>query len=312
MLITTKKSFKCMNTLKRVLNIKYLYLKMDNDNYDTLVLPGGGIKGFFLLGGVQACIDRNIFGNLKNYIGTSVGSIICYLLCIGYTPIEIVVSLYKHKCLEKIQYFNLIAMIESNGAISFGNIQESLEKLTIDKIGYLPTLGKISEKFGKNLICVSYNTTKCTTEYLGSYTHPDLPCITALRMSCNIPLIFERFKYMDSYYIDGGISDNFPILKGEEIGEKIFGMFLTINENSIKDDPKDSIITYFLRLLQIPMVQATKQRVNSATRSTIVQIDSGDIRNYIEFNIKSKTRLEMFSGGYTQVRNFLEKKNEIK
>jgi predicted acylesterase/phospholipase RssA len=277
-------------------------------DYDTLVLPGGGIKGFFLLGGVQVCQDKGLFGSLKNYIGTSIGSIICYLLCIGYTPIEIVVSLYKHKCLEKMQCFNLIAMIECNGAISFGTVQESLEKLTIEKIGYLPTLGKIKEKFGKNLVCVSYNTTKCITEYLSSETHPDLPCITALRMSCNIPLIFDRFKYMDSYYIDGGISDNFAILKGEEIGEKVFGIFLSINEDSIKDDPKDGIVSYFLRLLQIPIIQSTKYKINSTTsKSTIVNIDSGEIRNYIEFNIKSKTRLEMFSQGYTQVKNFLEK-----
>ena len=73
-------------------------------------------------------------------------------------------------------------------------------------------------------------------------------------MSANIPMVFDRFKYMDNYYIDGGIADNFPIIKGVEIGKKVLGIYLEIQENSLRDDPEDGMITYFLRLLYIPMI----------------------------------------------------------
>jgi len=290
-------------------------LKMSDEkiDYDTLVLPGGGIKGFSLLGAVQSAMDMGYLKNVKTYIGTSVGSILCYLLAIGYTPVEILVSLYTNRWLERMQYFNLVAMINGNGATSFTNLNECLEKFTINKVGRFLTLGKLRENFGKTLICVTYNMTTCVTEYLGPDNYPDLPCITAIRMSSNIPLVFDRFKYMDNYYIDGGISDNFPILKGEEIGTNIFGIHLEIEENSLRDDPEDGLITYFIRLLQIPIIQSTKNKITLATnKSLIVPIAGGNIRNAMEFDVKSKIRLEMFSTGYQSVRDFFEKSKNIK
>ena len=276
-------------------------------DYDTLVLPGGAVKGFCIMGAVDCAMDMGYLKNVKTYIGTSVGSILCYLLAIGYTPLEIVLIVYKHKWLERMQYVNLVAMINGNGATSFTHIQESLEKITIDKIGRFLTLGKLKELFGKTLICVSYNMTTCLTEYMGPDNYPDLPCITALRMSSNIPLVFDRFKYMDNYYIDGGLTDNFAILKGEEIGTNVFGIHLKINEKSLKDEPEDGIISYFIRLLQIPMIQCLNNTLTLVTsKSFILTLNSGNLRNAMEFNIKSKQRLDMFSNGYQDALNKLK------
>ena len=36
--------------------------------YDTLVLPGGGMKGFTLLGSLQCCIDNDVLKNVKNFL----------------------------------------------------------------------------------------------------------------------------------------------------------------------------------------------------------------------------------------------------
>lgn len=285
-------------------------MKMEEDkkvlDYDTLVLSGGGIKGFCILGGIQGCIDLGLLKNITTFVGTSVGAIIGYLLAIGYTPIEIIVGLYTNKWLEKMQYFNLVATINGNGATSFTNLNEALEKLTLSKIGRLLTLGKLKEMFGKTLICATYNMTVCTMEYLGPDNNPDLPCLTALRMSANIPMVFDRFKYMDNYYIDGGVSDNFPIAKGVEVGKKVLGIYLQIQEKSLQDDPEDGMITYFLRLIYILMIQGTKNRIDQVIdKCTIIPI-VGEMRNIIEFDIKSKTRLDMFSDGYESVKNFFE------
>jgi NTE family protein len=276
-----------------------------NDIFDTLVLSGGGVKGFCLLGAVQAGIDS---GLLKPdiYIGTSVGAMISYLLAIGYTPIEIMISLYSNHWLEKVQNFNLVAMINGNGATSFTGFNEGLEKLTINKIGKFITLGKLKQEYGKTLICVTYNMTTCHTEYLGPDNNPDLPCITALRMSANIPLVFDRFKYMDNYYIDGGISDNFPILKGQELGKKILGLYLEFPEKNLQDNPEDGMMTYFIKLLQVPIFQSTKHRINqTGSNCTIIPIKT-DLGNPIEFDVRSKTRLNMFSAGYNSVKENLK------
>ncbi len=280
--------------------------------YDTLVLPGGGIKGFNLLGAIQALFDLDKCNSIRLYIGTSVGCIIGYLLAIGYTPIEILTSLYSNRWLDRLQYFNLVAMINGNGASSFTSLHEALEKMTLDKIGQHITLGKLREKFNKTLICVTYNMTTCQTEYLGPDNQPDLPCLTALRMSSNIPLVFDRFKYLDNFYVDGGISDNFPILKGEEMGTKILGLNLSIAPQSLRDEPEDGMIAYFIRLLQTSIVQSTQYKIRLAgPKCTIISVDSGDLRYFIEFNVKSKMRLEMFSQGYNSVKKFFTEKDKM-
>lgn len=280
---------------------------MEDKKYDTLVLAGGGVKGFTILGALQAIYDKNLIDDIKTYIGTSIGAIICYLVAIGYTPVEIIVSVYGNRWLEKMKHFNLVALINGNGATSFTSLHESLEKLTINKIGKLLTLAKLKEEFGKTLICTTYNATLCKTEYLGPDNYPDLPCLTALRMSGNLPLIFDRFKYMDNFYLDGGISDNFSIAKGVEIGTNVIGVYLEVDEQTLRDEPEDGMINYFFRLLQIPILQATRYKVDLVkNQCVVIPIRGKKLGNTMSFDINSKDRLDMFSAGYNEVRDFLK------
>lgn len=275
--------------------------------YDTLVLSGGGVKGYILLGAIQSALDLKMISDVKTYVGTSIGSVISYLLAIGYSPVELMVALHIGNWMEKLSYFDLVSMTNGNGASSFTPIQECLEKLTIDKIGKFITLGKLKEEFGKTLICTTYNMTTCKMEYLSPDTHHELPCLTALRMSANIPLVFDRFKYTDCFYVDGGIGDNFPIITGEEHGEKVLGFNMKADVKSLQDNPDDGIISYFFRLLQVPVKQATEYRLSTSTeKSTIIHLFSGNLKSPLEFSLASQQRLEMFSEGYQQTKEFFK------
>lgn len=285
--------------------------------YDTIVLPGGGIKGFYILGGIQAAMDRGLLDNVTNFVGTSVGSMICYLLAIGYTPTEIVVALHLGKWLEEMKQFNLSGMIDWSGALSFTPIQEILEKMTINKIGKLITLGKLKEEFKKTLICTTFNVTQYKTEYLGPDNYPDLPCLTALRMSSSIPLIFERYKYMNNYYIDGGVADNLPLKKAEELSElsqisgisqpsesRVFAIHLRN-----KEWVDDNILSYFLKILQIPINNFVNESIrNKKDFTDVFDINNASIKNIVNFNLKSKEKLDMFSDGYDNVATQLKER----
>ena len=72
--------------------------------HDTLVLPGGGIKGLTILGALQYCHDNFLLTDIVNYVGTSSGSMICYLLAIGYTPVDIITNICCNQIMEKIQF----------------------------------------------------------------------------------------------------------------------------------------------------------------------------------------------------------------
>ena len=285
-------------------------LKAPSIYYDTLVLSGESSRSFVTLGAIQYAFDNYLLKDLVNYVGTSSGSIICYLLAIGYTPIEIIVYICTNQLMEKMQHFNIVAMIQGRGATSFSNIQEQLEKMTISKIGYLPTLNDLKEKMNKILVCVTHNLSENRTEYLSWETYPHLPCITALRMSSNLPLIFENYRYGNCLYVDGGISDNFAIDIGEKMGEKILGIVLNSECASFSNDAEVNTLEFIYKLIYVPVIQAINHKIrltSASNKCKIVNIKNVTANlKFFEFNVISSTKLNMFSNGYEQMKENIE------
>jgi predicted acylesterase/phospholipase RssA len=275
-----------------------------SDNYDTLVISGSSAKCLCVLGSLQYAFDNSYLENIKTYIGTSSGGILCYLLAIGYTPIEIIVYVCTHRFLEKMVHFNVMGMIHGIGATTFAHIQEEIEKMTISKMGYLPTMKDIHTKLNKKLILATHNLTKNITEYLSHETYPDLPCITGLRMSANLPLIFEKYTYNDSFYVDGGLSDNFPIDIAEKYGNKIFGIYVDQNDDNY-DFKNIDIMEYIFFIYDVPMRQSMQYKINKASSKCKIIKILYNLKMF-DFNIDPRTKLEMFSTGYSQTKKIIE------
>ena len=268
--------------------------------FTTIIISGGGNKGFAAIGALQALLDLQLINKVHTYIGTSVGAMISYLLCIGYSPIEIIISMSQTTLLEELSIFNLTNIIQGFGATRWGLIHEFLERLTIDKIGCIITLKLLHDKFNKTLICCTYNKTLKKTEYLDYINNPDLPCLTALRMSSNLPFIFNRFKYRDCYYIDGGITDNLPF---QEIKGKTLAIHLMVADSS-KKDANFKLLNYIYEIVCIPIQENMQyKKTNIASNCTLLEIDI-DLEVF-KFNISNKDRLEIFSVGYQTCKNFL-------
>jgi NTE family protein len=278
--------------------------------YDTLVMSGGATKGMIHLGAVQSAMDHLLLKDVVNYVGTSAGAMTCYLLAIGYTPIEIMVYICTNRILERMQYFNLVAVINGEGATSFTPIQETLEKMTLDKVGKYLTMKELRDTFHKNLVCATYNRSRKKMEYVSADNYPDLPCLIALRMSASIPLLFDKFRYMGHEYVDGGVADNLPVAEGERIGNKILAITLDPIPDENPEEKDEGLLQYIFSLLYVPITQSTLYRINMATeKSTIIRIPNDSIK-FFDFNIKSSTKLNMFSQGYQSFKKLIAEKKE--
>lgn len=279
--------------------------KMDKE-YDTIVLSGGAARGFGLLGAMQYIQDQNKLSGIKKCIGCSIGAIILYLLCIGYTPTELMVILcQKHLLPEKIsKQFDIMNIFHGSGAVPFHVLQEFLEKLTIHKIKRYITLLELHTRFEKELVCCTYNATLFRPEYISYRSHPNLDCITALRMSSNLPFLFEPFQYDDYRYIDGGLVDNFPVMQVSPEDTAI-GVRVCMSPSTIDDKEDQNMLSEIMSMVFIPMArieQLTMDMINTSMPN--VDAISVDIPCYMsyKFNVSNTDKFDMFSKGYETMR----------
>jgi predicted acylesterase/phospholipase RssA len=199
-----------------------------DDPYDTLVLSGGSVNGISTLGVLQYMYDNNKLQHVKNYYGTSIGSVICYLLILGYNPTEILLNVISEKLIDNYKKINVVDIANGNGGFKWKSIDDFLTNCTLVKCEQPMSFEDIWKRYHVHFVCTAYNVNKKKIEYFSYLTHPKLLCTAAIRMSCNIPLLFPRYRYLDNYYIDGGIVDNFPILQASP-KNIVFGIYLEIS-----------------------------------------------------------------------------------
>jgi predicted acylesterase/phospholipase RssA len=260
--------------------------------YNTLIVSAGTIKTIYSLGSLQYCYDMKLLEQISTYIGTSTGAIIVYLLSIGYTPLELIAYMCTHDVFRSFQNINIISLMNKQGVLPFYGFQEHLEQLTINKIGFLPTLNDLYVKFGKKLVLSTYNYTKGEIEYISIDNHADLPCIVALHMSCALPLLFDSFKYMDHYYIDASISESFAIHAIPE-ENKTNTLGIMIDHVVDTDYESSTIIDYIQNLFTIPL-----KRLEPDTETMdIIHIRPEEEHNFHLF-LSTKEKLDKFSEGY--------------
>lgn len=286
--------------------------------YTSIVLSGGSSKGILPLGALQYGYDNGLFKSVHTYVGVSVGALIAYLLIIGYTPVEIMVYLCTSNLMENMTYFNLIAMLNGEGASSWNPIHEILEQMTLQKIGKLLTMNDLKTELGKTLICITHNYTDDHVEYLSPDTYPDLPCLMALRMSANLPLIFSKCVYNDKVYIDGGISNNFPINVVDKQGYKSFCCLIKSSVEIKSQEPsedenrgksprpnEESILEFIYKLMFTPIDQAIEYKIQNCTqeRFDILRLSYSQLK-FFNFNVPPSIRFEMFSTGYQTAKHY--------
>jgi predicted acylesterase/phospholipase RssA len=224
--------------------------------YKTLILSGGGINALLIIGALQHCFETNRITQLENIIGTSSGAIVCYLLTIGLSPIEIF-NLVLEKGFDLITFkdMSFTKALNGRGVTSLDNIEKLLVSETINRHKDLFTFKTLYQKFGINLVINAYNYTTSECEYFSHTSHPNVDCIQALMASCSVPLLLPPRKLNGDYYIDGGVSSNFALphvmeeLKVDWEKEHILGIVFGNSHIDVKIDSFASILSSLMYIV---------------------------------------------------------------
>jgi predicted acylesterase/phospholipase RssA len=173
-----------------------------------LVLCGAGIYGATLLGALyKKAIDTR---NIRIIAGTSVGAIIGTLLIVGYDPLDILKELMDCLPLATVETFELEACGRF-GMLSQQHLSDTVRRLLLKKLSKLPTFQELYDRFRTDLIV----TGTCVSQHKGVYFHrhnrPDMCVHQALMITSCVPLLFPYVEFENEKYVDGFITDNFPL-----------------------------------------------------------------------------------------------------
>jgi len=272
---------------------------------DTLVIGGGGVCGLCFLGALENLFKKTNQNLITKMSGSSVGSIICCLLSVGYTPTQIYEVLLNYdfknfnidldiKCIDN--------FIDKLGLNSADEIMKLFQVFLNKKCDIYITFKEHYEKFKIELTINGTNINSHDCKYFNYKETPDCKIIDAVRISISIPFIFTTCTYENDTYVDGAISNMYPINYYNDL-DKCIGLFVNTppNIHSINNMDDSILHKYFHNFTNLCMAiikslqQDTKRLIKKLYNEYTVYIES-DIPTS-KFNIDNEDKIKLFNFG---------------
>ncbi len=269
---------------------------------NILIISGGGLKGLAALGCLKYLIEHEIIYKPDILCGTSVGSIICFLLNIGYSPVHI---------------YNVLESIDFNDFFKY-NIDDLFDDVcfglhTTDNIIMVINTFLKKKNISKNITFQQlYDLTKtkliitgtclndATIHYFSVDNSPDMEILKAIRISISIPIFCKPYKYDGKIWIDGGCINNYPIDLFKDKLDDTIGILLDDSYDYIENF--DEIDSYILNVFKCILRGVSVGKYDTFKKNTIKIICNIDNNYDISISLKKN----IFNEGYTGAKLFYE------
>lgn len=254
--------------------------------FTSLVIAGGANKVFCSIGCIRFLEERGELKHLSNFVGTSAGALICFMLALGYTSKEMETCILECVAEDTFGQFDateVLLLLDTYGLNSGDNIIALGEYILKKKTGRDDiTFMELAKTQGKNLVICGANLTDEKEEYFNVDLTPGMSVLVALRITCSIPILFAPYRWNDKLYIDGGFYNNFPInyFKDHTLRD-ILGINI-LNRNYQRED---SFLGYILFLMNAIFNKANQQPLDDKQRN-IVTIEMEDTEWFSLSNMK--------------------------
>lgn len=271
---------------------------------NTLVISGGGMKGFLFIGAIKLLSELNILDRIKYYYGTSFGGIIVSCLNLGWNYEEIIKfsTNFPIDCLFK---FDINSFLENYSLIPKENLEIILKKtITYKKYDENITFKELYDLTKKELNLISYSLKENKSIALNYINTPDLRIWEGIYMTCALPILISYYEYDNDYFIDGGISENFAINRVRDNLLHTIGISVDnnkINWNNIKNLNNKDIFSYLKYLFDLINVFASRTKFSNINNTIKLNFDNDfDAINQINFSLDIETKNKIIDSGYKQ------------
>jgi len=275
-------------------------VKKEESKINTLCFSGGGIKALAFIGALEHLLEKNIFAleDIKTFVGSSAGSMLSFLLNIGWKINEIKAFLLNFNFEKLISEINSLALFETYGIQDGNKLQLLFIKFLENKFQVKDiTFEELYQRTNKKIIVIGTNLTKSEEAVFSYKTTPKFSVVLALRISSSIPLIFKPIKYENELYVDGGIVNNFPLNHCSK--KTTIGLYIKNSGNSI-----ESINDFILSVLNTTTDTISNKSMKKYKKNVIEIINTNS--EFIKFNINLEERNRIIKDGYNSCDKFIE------
>ena len=180
----------------------------------TIVISGGGADGISFIGTLEV-LETASLSKLRNIVGCSVGSIIAVLLAIGMRSRQMTTWL-KEGIAQGVSQLDRTGILHITSTLGIDDGARIIDHVrSAIRVHLGPghenlTMREFAQVTGINITVVVTNVNTATRELLNVDTAPDIPVLTAVRMSIAVPMVFSPVLWRNNLYVDGALIDCCP------------------------------------------------------------------------------------------------------
>ena len=255
--------------------------------YNTIVCSGAGTRVFCILGALKILYEKNkIEYPFIKLIGSSAGAVIITLISIGYN-IEEILNILLELDFSQFHEFYLDQLFLNYGFNHGKEIIKILEIMLEKKnIQSNITLQEHYTKTKNHIIITGTCLNTSSTEYFDYKNNPDMPLLTALKITISVPIYFTSVTYKNKIYIDGAILNHCPINLCDENDSKVIAISLVRSKSYYEIN---NIYDYVMNLVNTVHDNIHSQIFKNEKYKKTIELDPEN-DNSIEFDISRKKK----------------------
>ena len=265
--------------------------------FDAVVLSGGGMKGIATLGALTEFQKAGWLHGVRRFAGTSVGAVLATMLALDAD----MNAMFENHVLNFTYDSSYdIAGLDKTFGLDTG---EGLQKWIDGLLGEAKTITfqEVFQHHGSTLLICASNLNTKKAVIFGPETHPQMRVAEALRMSCGIPLYFAATTYKGELYVDGALTNNFPVEAASANGHhRVLGIRLL-------GKPKASNTHWTLERFIGALVECAVIRpLPEDVEAVILDLDAGSGTQPMNFRLPPEKTRQVFLAGKTQATTFIQ------
>jgi predicted acylesterase/phospholipase RssA len=260
-------------------------------------------------------IDRK---NIKSIYGTSAGAILGILLCMDFDWESIRDYIIKRPWQDvfPVKVQNIFDAYTKKGLFDVKAFEKTIKPLLDAKdINIDITLEDFYKFSNIEIHKFSLEINEYKVHDISYLTHPKLSLISAIQMTCAIPILITPVCIKESCFVDGGFLCNYPVNYCIESGknpDEILGFKNKYSDNKTIINNDSTLLDYIVNFLFKAILSVENNYIQPNIKNQII-FDT----NYVTFDTlrnaisSSEVRKSLFEKGKQTAIDFLDLKNGV-